>query len=180
MDDEIEVLLPSSRERKRRTCLNPTTYPPGTRKSGEGLPNRHVRFEPASAPLPSRPLSPSPLPKKRYTSAYQSVSAYQRSASVARTVPERLRFTSKDKGTVTPARRIEELTRENGLLRQELLHYKETHAILINFLHINERLQKGLRGSMEDTMQRLSVAEQPLRDYWGMDNGGKDETETIF
>ncbi|KAL8673859.1 MAG: hypothetical protein Q9168_001724 [Polycauliona sp. 1 TL-2023] len=151
-----------------------------TKKSGDRMSTRHVRFESASAPLPNPPLSPLPSQWVRRTSAHRVVSAYPKSASIARTIPERLRVTSKDKGPITTTKRIEELTRENGLLRQELLHYKETHVILMNFLHVNDRLQKGLRCSLDDTVRRLSVAEQPLRDYWGLDSGGKDEAETMF
>ncbi len=155
-------------------------YASGIRRPDKNPSTRHVRFEPASAPLPSRPFSPSPLPRTGHTSVDQNVPVYQRASSIAKAVPERLRVTSKDKGAVTPTRRIEELTRENGLLRQELLHYKETHAVLINFLHINERLQKGLRSSLEDTVRRLAFVEQPLRDYWGLDSGANDEIERMF
>ncbi|KAL8765911.1 MAG: hypothetical protein Q9209_007154 [Squamulea sp. 1 TL-2023] len=168
-----------SRKREDDT-FKPRGNPCGTRKAGEEPSTRHVRFDPVSVPLPSRSWSPSFLPRTRHASAQPSVPTHQQSSSVAMTTPERLRIASKNKGSVTPTKRIEELTRENGLLRQELLLYKETHAILLDFLHVNERLQKRLKSSIEDTIRKLAVAEQPLRDYWGLDNDGRHETETMF
>lgn len=171
-----------SRDDIRRNATKPLSNPCGKSKTGEGLSTRHVRFEPVSINPPGRSSSPLARRGPRYTSAHPSMPGYQRSPSLTRTVPERLKIkgSSRDKGTVTPAKRIEELTRENGMLRQELLHYKETHNILINYLHVSDRLQKGLKGSLDDTVRGLSVAEQPLRVYWGLDSGGRDETETMF
>lgn len=76
---------------------------------------------------------------------------------------------------VPPSKRIEELTRENGMLRQELAHYKEAHYILLNFLHISRRLYKGMKSSLDDTFRGLSIAEQPIEDLLNIEGGRKDE-----
>lgn len=151
---EEQQLIPPFIKRSRGEGISRPNKPAsGIRKPSEVPSTRHVRF--VSVPLPSRPSPPSPLPRSSYV--YQNISEYQRSSSL--TVPERLGITSKDKGTTIPTKRIEELTRENSLLRQVLLYYKAIYTILINFLHVNKRLQKGLGSLLDNTLRRLATAE---------------------
>ncbi|KAL8706135.1 MAG: hypothetical protein Q9201_000770 [Fulgogasparrea decipioides] len=138
------------------------------RLTGDNLSNRRVRFEQSSFPVHHR-SSNSVQDKVNHPVGY----------TTTRNLPERLKI-SKSKDAVSPAKRIEELTREVGCLRQELAHYKETQAVLTDFLQSIKKFRNGLQSCLDDTSRDLSIAEQPLREYWGLDSGGKDDVEYIF
>ncbi|KAL8911993.1 MAG: hypothetical protein Q9171_002906 [Xanthocarpia ochracea] len=169
---------PPTTYQPRRTVQHSKSEPAGKRRPGESSSVRHVRFDPGLPPTRYQTSESAPKGIK-YSPQHPVLPSHKAPLESARKLPERLRY-SKDKGVITPIKRIEELTREIGCLRQELMHYKETQAVLINFLQASKKWQMTSKSLLEDTIRDLSIAEQPLRDYWGLDSGGRDDVEQIF
>lgn len=66
-------------------------------------------------------------------------------------------------------KRIEELTRENGYLRQELALYQETRDAMVS-LHVQvTKAYKLLQEGLQELSQKVALAEGSLLDHWGID-----------
>ncbi|KAL9609950.1 MAG: hypothetical protein Q9167_005323 [Letrouitia subvulpina] len=93
--------------------------------------------------------------------------------------PDRLRA-SKSKRSISPRERIEELTRADGYLRQELAHYKEklraadachdqtrkAQEMVAQAYDTVIRAHDMIEDALEEFDQRVSVSERALLDYW--------------
>ncbi|KAL9040333.1 MAG: hypothetical protein Q9214_004530 [Letrouitia sp. 1 TL-2023] len=93
--------------------------------------------------------------------------------------PARLRA-SKSKRSISQSERIEELTRADGYLRQELAHYKEklraadtcrnqtrkAQEMVAQAYDTVIRAHDMIEGALEEFDQRVSVSERALLDYW--------------
>lgn len=85
--------------------------------------------------------------------------------STLENLPNRLRA-SKTKQPVNQKQWIEELTKDNGYLRQELAYYKEVQQALLALHHETIKVSTMLEEALEDFSQKVAEAEKPLLDYW--------------
>ncbi len=80
-------------------------------------------------------------------------------------LPHRLKI-SKNKDSVPKEKRIEELTRENGYLRQELAYHKETQVAIMRLYDSAQTAVQRLQHALTDASQRIAISENRLLEYW--------------
>lgn len=96
--------------------------------------------------------------------------------STLENTPSRLRA-SKAKRPVSQKQWIEELTKDNGYLRQELAYYKDVQQALLALHGETARASAMLEEALENFSQRIAESEKPLLDYWQIDS--MDETRLL-
>lgn len=70
---------------------------------------------------------------------------------------------------------MEELTKDNGFLRQELAYYKEVQHSLLALHYETTKISGMLEEALENFSQRVSESERPLLDYWNIRFDGEDK-----
>ena len=83
-------------------------------------------------------------------------------------LPSQLQL-NKNRSPPTRSKRIEELTRENGYLRQELAHHHETHCAMVTLHAKTVRAYKVLQEGLQELSQQVAGSERRLLEYWGID-----------
>ena len=83
-------------------------------------------------------------------------------------LPNQLQL-NKHRSSPSQSQRIEELTRENGYLRQELAHHQETHCAMVILHAKTVRAYKVLQEGLQELSQRVAGSERCLLEYWGID-----------
>ena len=93
--------------------------------------------------------------------------------------PHRLKQTKRSWSSWEEER--EDLIRENGYLRQEIVFYQESRNAMLAFHSQALEVYRGLQGALKELSAKLVVAEGRLERYWGISvNGmGKKDITTI-
>jgi hypothetical protein len=76
--------------------------------------------------------------------------------------------------------RIEELTRENGYLRQELALYEETRDAMVSLHAKTKKAYKLLREGLQELSEKVAVSEKSLLKYWGIDLNDEGMEVTVI
>ncbi len=98
--------------------------------------------------------------------------------STLENIPNRLRA-SKTKRAVSQKQWIEELTKDNGYLRQELAYYKEVQQALLALHHETAQASALLEEALEKFSQKVAESEKPLLDYWNINLDDAEEARII-
>lgn len=123
-------------------------------------------------PLNTRnPYSPTEV-----TSLDHQILAGGGTTSTLENIPNRLRA---QKRPVSQKQWIEELTKDNGYLRQELAYYKERLSALLAIHHETTKASTMLEEALERYSQRELEAEKILLDYWNIDQAELGEDRII-
>lgn len=77
-------------------------------------------------------------------------------------------------------RRIHELTRENGYLREELVMYKDVSRAMRELQERTRKAHQILHEALQDTTRKLARSERRLLDYWGINLDEVSEEVAIF
>lgn len=94
-------------------------------------------------------------------------------------LPHRLKI-SKQRQPLSLKEQIEELTRENGYLRQELAYHKDTRETLMKlYKHVQESNQR-VENALRETSEGIAISEQQLLDYWGIHHDDGNAVDKIF
>lgn len=80
----------------------------------------------------------------------------------------------------TQSQRIEELTRENGYLRQELAHHQEMQCAMVTLLTKTVQAYKVLQEGLQELSQRVAGSEKRLLKYWGINLGNEGVEVTVI
>ena len=83
------------------------------------------------------------------------------------TLPLRIQKTKYE--SIDTRQRLEQLTRENGYLRQELAHLKDTHESFLTFYHTIIETVQTMEVAIRDVSEKIALSEQRLTEYWGFD-----------
>jgi len=76
--------------------------------------------------------------------------------------------------------RIEELTRENGYLRQELALYEETRDAMVSLHTKTTKAYKLLREGLQELSEKVALSEKSLLEYWGIDLNDEGMEVTVI
>ena len=90
--------------------------------------------------------------------------------------PHRLRQT-KTEQQQTPELPKDELIRENGYLRQEIVFYQESRNGMLAFHSQILELYKGLQSALKEVSEKLAMAEGRLERYWGIPLNGLEKSD---
>ena len=142
------------------------TQPPHNPKQQLKPSGHNVAFQLRSSLKRDAPIHPALRHPRRYygradqlTALDHEISTRGGTTSAIENLPHRLRI-SKAARSGDQKQQIEELTRENGYLRQELAFYKD-----------KERLNVRLSGSLESILQRYKKETEDLEEellaFWG-------------
>ena len=172
-------LLPSSKRRKASETLKSTlrTHINGIASQPQG---RHVKFQ--DSPSTQKPSSVYPAFRQRLSGLVNEVTEVDHkiarrggSTSTIECLPYRLRI-SKVQPLATPQQRIEELQRENGHLRRELIYYKETREVLMKMLEATKASHKRVRDILTEATHGVAISEQRYVGYFApRDDNGYEE-----
>ena len=91
--------------------------------------------------------------------------------------PHRLRETKAQ--PCTAESQLNDLIRENGYLRQEIVFYQESRNAMLAFHSQSLEAYHGLQKALRDLSKKLVMAEARLERYWGIPlhgSGQKDIT----
>lgn len=80
----------------------------------------------------------------------------------------------------TWSQQIEELTRENGYLRQELAHHQEMQCAMITLHTKTVRAYKVLQEGLQKLSQQVAGSEKRLLEYWGINLGNEGVEVTVL
>ena len=94
--------------------------------------------------------------------------------------PHRLQE-SKTSFNISPTLERENLVRENGYLRQEIVFYQESRNAMLAFQDQTLQAYQTLQKALKELSDKLATAEGRLERYWGISlNGtGKPDVTTI-
>ena len=84
---------------------------------------------------------------------------------MANTLPYQLQH---NKIYPSPQERIEELTRENGRLRQELAFYSKKHTDTVALYTKALKALKALQDALHEIAEKQGMSEKSLLNYWGI------------
>lgn len=94
--------------------------------------------------------------------------------------PHRLRQT-KIQHHDTATAQLEDLIRENGYLRQEIVFYQESRNAMLAFHSQALEVYQGLHSAMKELSEKLAKAEGRIEKYWGISlNGTGKEDVTVL
>lgn len=95
-------------------------------------------------------------------------------------LPNRLRETKLQPST-SAAIHLEDLTRENGYLRQEIVFYQESRNAMLAFHSQTLEAYKGLQSALKELSEKLALADSRLERYWGISlNGTRKADVTVL
>ena len=92
--------------------------------------------------------------------------------------PYRLRQ-AKEQPLMSPSTQRDDLIRENGYLRQEIVFYQESRNAMLDFYGAVSEAYHGLNKALRELSEKLALAEGRIEKYWGVPligNGEKDVT----
>ena len=161
--------------------IDQTTYENtkrNSRQQGRQPPSRHVVFENSRRQEKFNPRHGADTFRSRPLSgAMNGVASVDHwigqgggTTSTLEFLPHRLKI-SKAKTTVTMEQRIEELTRENGYLRQELAYHKDTQVAIMGLYDSAKTAVRRLQESLEEASRRIAMSENRLLEYWTIRRG---------
>ena len=75
--------------------------------------------------------------------------------------------------------RYEELVRENGRLRQELVLYKEYRNAFMQFHHQVSNAYHTIQKALQELSQQVDKSEGDLLEHWGVQIGDTGEDDII-
>ncbi len=90
--------------------------------------------------------------------------------------PHRLQQAKTQPYTSTTMER-DDLIRENGYLRQEIVFYQESRNAMLSFHTQALEAYQGLQGALKELSEKLAAAEGRLEQYWGMSLNGTGERD---
>ena len=93
--------------------------------------------------------------------------------------PHRLRQTKKQP-SVSLSMQREELIRENGHLKQEVVFYQESRNAMLDFYSGVSEAYHGLRKALRELSEKLALAEGNIEEYWGIPLAGTGERDIIL
>ena len=99
--------------------------------------------------------------------------------STIENLPHRLQITKRQPRPTT-GKRLEELVRENGYLRQELALQKELLDAMVTLHGKTVDAYKTLKLALREISQKRMQSEQRLLEYWGLDIGDATPEITIL
>ena len=95
-------------------------------------------------------------------------------------LPHRLRAT-KLRPSTSMAMHLEDLTRENGFLRQEIVFYQESRNAMLAFHNQTFEAYNRLQSALKELSEKMALAEGRLEKYWGISlNGTGSEDVTVI
>ena len=90
--------------------------------------------------------------------------------------PHRLQQTKTRRSS---SRERDDLVRENGYLRQEIVFYQESRNAMLAFHSQTMEAYDGLRCALKDLSEKLAAAEGRLERYWGLSLNGSGKQDVI-
>ena len=72
---------------------------------------------------------------------------------------------------------MEDLTRENGHLRQEIVFYQESRNAMLSFHHDVMEGYQVLQTALRELSEKMARAESRIERYWGVPLTGKDRED---
>lgn len=73
---------------------------------------------------------------------------------------------------------VDDLVRENGYLRQEIVYYKESRIAMLEFHSKVMEAFQVLQRATQDLSEKMALSEGRILEYWGIDlNGGGDDVD---
>jgi hypothetical protein len=100
------------------------------------------------------------------TSIDHRIALFGGQTSTTKRLPQNIQ---KIKGVSDPCQRIEELTRENGRLRQEVFHAREQARAFLSLYTKSVEAQRILREATQETSDRLLHSDNQFMRYFGVD-----------
>ena len=123
------------------------------------------------SPLPGRPAE--------VTALDHHIASRGGTTSKIEKLPSQIQL-SKCRSPLNRGERIEELTRENGYLRQELALYEDTRDAMV-CLHVKTtKAYKLLQEGLQELSQKIVLSERSLLDYWGIDLNDEGMEVTVI
>ena len=93
--------------------------------------------------------------------------------------PHRLRETKAQ--PCTAESQLNDLIRENGYLRQEIVFYQESRNAMLAFHSQSLEAYHGLQKALRDLSEKLVMAEVRLERYWGIPlHGSRQKDITVL
>ncbi len=80
---------------------------------------------------------------------------------------------------MSPSTQRDDLIRENGYLRQEIVFYQESRNAMLDFYGAVSEAYHGLNKALRELSEKLALAKGRIEKYWGVPltgNGEKDVT----
>ena len=94
--------------------------------------------------------------------------------------PHRLRQ-AKIQPPPSAATQLDDLVRENGYLRQEIVFYQESRNAMLAFHSQALEAYRGLQSALKEVSEKLAMAEGRLEKYWGIPlNGASRKDVTVL
>ena len=118
-----------------------------------GLAATHPAFRPRQKPPPGQARAATPLDLQ--AGGMEAVEC----------LPQRLKISKHDPAFLQ--QRLEELTRENGYLQQQLLYHQDTLAIMNSFFESTAQAHYDLQNALEETVRKVRISEERLLDSYG-------------
>ena len=118
-----------------------------------GLATVHPAFRPHRKPPPGR------------TRAATALDLQAGSMEAVECFPQQLKVSKHDPAFLQ--QRLEELTRENGRLQQELLYHQDTLAVMNGFFVATRRAHHDLQNAIAETARKVAISEERLLDCYG-------------
>ena len=98
--------------------------------------------------------------------------------SVIDSLPSQLNL-RKRRAHPPPSKELEELTRENGYLREELALHQETRLAITKLHRKTIEAYQILQNALQEMSQKVATSEERLLQYWGIDID-EDASETVI
>lgn len=92
--------------------------------------------------------------------------------------PHRLRETKTQRFTSTTAQ-IDDLIRENGYLRQEIVFHQESRNGMLAFHNEILDVYQGLQSALKALSEKMARAEGRIERYWGVPTGSDNKDVTV-
>ena len=90
--------------------------------------------------------------------------------------PHRLRQ-SKEQPLTSLSMQRDDLIRENGYLRQEIVFYQESRNAMLEFYGEVSDAYHGLHKALKELSEKLALAEGRIEKYWGVPLTGTGEKD---
>lgn len=91
--------------------------------------------------------------------------------------PHRLRQSKQHR--VSTRSRVEDLTRENGYLRQEIVFYQESRNAMLAFHNQVLEVYQGLQAALKGLSEKMASAESRIEEYWGVPLADKKDVTVV-
>ncbi|KAL6722260.1 hypothetical protein ACLMJK_001367 [Lecanora helva] len=131
-----------------------------------GLAAFHPAFRHRQRPPPGRARAATPLDLR--VGGMESLECLPQQLKISKNDPAFLQL------------RLEELTRENGYLQQELLYHKDTLSVMNNFFESIRRAHHSLQNALAETARKVAISEQRLLDCYSRQPYNGSYEDNVF